>query len=346
MCRPSSLVLVLGAALAAVSSSDLAAAKPRDAAQTADADAGAEQFAEGRRLYKAGEFGKALSLFAQAFASSKSPNARLYLARTLRELGRLPEAYEEMRAALNDARFMAETQPRYVETRDAAASELALLEPKVGRLVIALSGDPSQARVSIDGVPVAKDKLGTVLVVTPGTKTIEAVSAGGTALKRTVQLAGGATETVTLSLEGGTQPAAGAAAKPAAGTEPQTAAEAEPETDGATQEPVRIAGYVVGGVGLATLVVFAVSAAQAKSSYDTLDEECGGQRCTELTYADEVDRGETMETLSHVTLAVGLAATVAGGLMVIFGGADEAPEQQAGLRFGPSRALVTYGARF
>jgi len=343
MCRRSSRLLLLGAALAALSSSAPTLAKPKTVPEpTAEtADAGAAEFTEGRRLFKAGDYAKALPLFAQAFERSKSPNARLYLARTLRELGRLPEAYEEMRAALNDSRFKAETQPRYVETRDAAAAEIALLEPKVGKLVVALSGDPAQVRVTIDGAPLAPEKIGTVLVLSPGTKTIEATSAGGTALRRTVELAGGATQTVTLSLEGGAKPATTGSAKPTSKTEVETEAEAE-----GSAEPVRIAGYVVGGVGLASLVVFAVSAAQANSSYQTLDEECGGRRCTDLAYADEVDSGQTMQTLSHVTLAVGLAATVAGGLMVILGGADDAPEQQATLRVGPTGALLGYSSRF
>ena len=109
---------------------------------------------------------------------------------------------------------------------------------------------------------------------------------------------------------------------------------------------MRIAGFVVAGVGVAGLVAFAITASMAKSDYDTLDEECGGVRCTDPTFADTVDSGETMETVSHVTLAVGLAGVVAGGLMILLGGADEPAETTAGVAPLPGGGLLTVGGRF
>ena len=100
-----------------------------------------DDFASARALFNAGKVAEALPLFRDVYARSSSPNARLYVARCLRKLGRNPEAYDEMEATLREATKRAETEPKYAQTRDSAAAELALLEPLVGKLIIAVA-DP------------------------------------------------------------------------------------------------------------------------------------------------------------------------------------------------------------
>ena len=58
-------------------------------------DDSAATYAAAKKLFDAQSYAKALPLFQDAYAQSKSPNARVYVARCLRELGRLPEAYDE-----------------------------------------------------------------------------------------------------------------------------------------------------------------------------------------------------------------------------------------------------------
>jgi hypothetical protein len=330
--------LARGLLLALLAATPTAHAKAGEGAErgkpSADADQGAGQFSEGRKRFKAGQYAEALPLFEQAFQASHSPNARLYLARTLRELGRLTEAYAELQATLDEARSRAETEPRYVETRDASAAELALLEPKVSKLVVALSGSVPGAEVTIDGVSLAPERIGRSVVLLPGKKTVVATAPGKAEVRKEVTLAGGSSETLALSLD---QPMAATAPAPAP---------TEPEAGAGPLGPVRIAGIAAAGLGVVSLVVFAVSAAQAKSSFDSLNSQCGGQRCTDPTTADEVDQGETMQTLSHVTLGIGLVAAVAGGLMIGLGGLGGETEQTAGLAVGPGRALLRYGLRF
>ena len=94
------------------------------------------------------------------------------------------------------------------------------------------------------------------------------------------------------------------------------------------------------------MVAFAITAAMAKSEYDTLDEECGGVRCTDLSYGDTVDSGETLELVSHVTLGVGIAGLVAGGLMIIFGGPSDESTSSAGIAPLPGGALLSWGGQF
>ncbi|RLB62534.1 MAG: hypothetical protein DRI90_08845, partial [Deltaproteobacteria bacterium] len=96
----------------------------------------AEAFARGRTLWEAGDHVAAYPFFQRALEATGSPNARIYVARRLRELGRLPEAYEEMSTTWQDAMAMAKTEDRYVATRDAAAAELVMLEQQVGKVIV------------------------------------------------------------------------------------------------------------------------------------------------------------------------------------------------------------------
>src|SRR5437868_6752686 len=61
------------------------------------------RFKAAQQLYDKGDFAGALALFRDVMGINGSPNARLYAARCLRELGRLPEAYEELTIAIRDA---------------------------------------------------------------------------------------------------------------------------------------------------------------------------------------------------------------------------------------------------
>lgn len=303
---------------------------------------GAEQFQQGRKLYKEGRFDQALPLFRQALAASGSPNARLYVARTLRELGNVTEAYREMKATLDDARAKAETDPKYVKTRDSAAAEIALLEPEVGKLVVVVAGAGDDVVLTVDGEPA---EVGRPIVVSPGERVVVAKAPGQAPAEQQVTVAGGETATVALTFPqaptGGSAPGGGT---PSGG--PPTVGDGADEPDPGSGGAVRIAGFVVAGLGVASMVVFGVTAAMAKSDFDTLNEECGGVRCTDPAYADTVDSGKAMELASHVTLGVGLAGMVAGGLMIAFGGPDESTETTADVAPLPGGGLLTVRGRF
>ncbi|MBW2527564.1 MAG: hypothetical protein JRI23_25505 [Deltaproteobacteria bacterium] len=80
-------------------------------------------------------------------------------------------------------------------------------------------------------------------------------------------------------------------------------------------------------MGVAGLVVFGVTRAQADAEIATLEDECGPGPCTDPQYADVVDRGKTAETVSGVALGIGIAGVLAGTAMIIFGGPAEGADQ-------------------
>jgi hypothetical protein len=289
----------------------LATLVPARVARAEEPTEASDAYAEGRRRFGAGDFAGSLAPFQRALALTGSPNARLYVARALAELGRHAEAYEELAATVQEATRLAETDTKYVPTRDAAAAELALLERHVGRLVVALDEAPPGAAVTLDGRPIAENRLGRVIAVEPGPHTVVATAPGRPRAERRVRLAGGETASLALSLK----------------ARPRLV-----ESGGL----VRTIGFVPLGIGVAGMVAFATTAALAQDRFDTLEAQCGDRHCTDPATDDIVSEGRSLETAANATLAVGIIGLVAGAGMILFGGPTETVVEDARLELRPS----------
>lgn len=148
---------LLAVALAFASRSSLAAPPPLPTDT---------QYVEAQEVYKAGGYAEALTRFRALLAPT---NVRLYVARSLRGLGRRPEAYHEMLQTVRDASEKAVSEKRFVPTRDAATDELAELKSHVGRVKVRLpTAPPADLEVTIAGTPVDVAQLnGTEVAVFP-----------------------------------------------------------------------------------------------------------------------------------------------------------------------------------
>ncbi len=302
-------------------STGAALSRPMQAeAQSGTEDAAAKAFGEGRKLWDKKDFQGALPLFQKAVDASSSPNARLYLARCLRETGQLAAAYDEMAITVRDARASAEKDERYVATRDAAAAELALLEAKVAKLVITVDSTLSGYSVTLNGSMLDASRLGKPLTVAPGAVRVVASKEGSPPVERAIQAAAGATENVTLA-------ALPSADRPGP-VVPPAGASAASEQSGGGFGVVRGVGIGVAALGVGGFVAFAVGTVQADSSLAALEEACGDGPCPDASYQEEIDSGKTSELVSFVGLGVGVAGVVAGTLMIALGG-PSAPEKSA-----------------
>lgn len=310
-------------ALALLGPAGAASAGPPPAAAT---NAAKEHFESAQKLFDQKKFEAALVLFRQAHEETKSPNARLMIARTLLALGRLTDAHDELTATLAEAASRAESEPKYAQARDAAAAELAPLEAKVGKLVVTFAAAYPSARVTVNGVAVPASKLGAPMAVLPGAVEIVAEGVGPGPVKRTETVPAGQTRTVVLG-PGGAPAASGTAAAPSGTATPGaggTSTTGEPPVP-TTGGGVRTAGIVVTGIGVAGMVLFGVSAMTAQGKLDQLQKECGGARCTDPKYADVIDSGKTFDLLTNVGLGAGIAGLAAGAAMIIFGGPRAIP---------------------
>ncbi|MBW2453517.1 MAG: tetratricopeptide repeat protein [Deltaproteobacteria bacterium] len=291
------------------------------------------QFVKAQELHDSGDFGVALPLFETALETSGSPNARLYVARCLRELGRMPEAYNQMKRTLDEAASRAAQEPKYAPTRDAAATELAALEPLVARVTITVSeGQP--AEVVLNGKPLDPADLGQPRAVPPGTVTIEATGAGAKPLEQTLEVATGQSETVTLTLE------------PAAAPAPAPPPPAPDTGDEDFMTTMRWMGVGVAVLGVGGMVSFAVTGSMARGKLDQLEEDCGGVRCSDPALADVVDEGKMLQTIANVSLGVGIAGLVGGSALFLFGGPSEDETTSASIRGTLGGGLLEIKGRF
>jgi len=282
------------------------AAKPVSAAK----DPVVELFNSGNKLFGEKKYDAALILFRNAYEQSQSPNAHLMIGKCLLAQNRLPEAYEEFSATLREAGKRAETEPKYADTRDAAATELAPLETKIGKVVVSFVDAPAEARVRIGGTEVAKDKLGTPIAVMPGTIEIVAEGLAQGTVTRREDIKGGETKTVVLSNE-----------KPLKG--PLTD---KPIAEATTGGVLRKVGFGALGLGAVGMGLFAIGGIQSNAKFATLEQECGKTRCTDPKYADIIDSGKTLDLVANIGLGIGIAGIVAGTVLVIVGGPKPKPK--------------------
>jgi hypothetical protein len=321
-------------AMGAVATAILFSASPA----FAQVDAKAE-FNDAQKLFDAGRQADALPHFRKAFAASNSPNARLMIARCLVALGKTAEAYEEMATTTREAAARADTDPKYARTRDAAAAELAVLERRVGKLVVALADPGAGATVTLDGAPLGADRLGIPIAVQPGTLTIEATHAGDAPVRREIAVGAGETKTVAIAF---TSAASAASAAGPVSTTPKPAPPVDAPTHGGG---VRVAGFFVAGLGVAGMGAFVGAGLAAKSKFSSVEAACGGVRCTDPKYGGVIDSGKTLQALANAGLGVGVAGIVAGTLMIALGGATKGP-LPASVEVGPTGLRLRYEGTF
>ena len=315
----------------------------------------AKMFNEAVKLFNADKYDLALVKFQEALEMSGSPNARLYMARCLNELGRVAEAYEEMSRAMREAAEKANTDQKYVGTRDAAAAQIAIMETKIGKVVIAVAGAPF-AIVRMDGKEVPKERVGQPIAVEPKTVVLSASAPNKPDVERQVEVHAGETITVTLEFK------APVAVEPKQGPAKPPPAKPEPTEEESEFGPMRIVGTLALAVGVAGFVTFGVEGEMTLKRRDTLENDCGGSNCTNPKYQATIDQGKKYQTIANVGLGVGIGGIVLGTALMIFGGPSDtagdastesteptkppAAEPEAAMVLGPQGGYVSYQWRF
>lgn len=269
-----------------------------------DLEVAKSTFMAAQRLFSQEKFDEALPLFQQAFEISKSPNASIMVGNCLVMMGRSAEAYEALSSAMADAAKLAESEERYVPTRDAAAAQLAALEPKVAKVVVAFADPKSTRTVSVNGTEIAAARIGKVIAVLPGQVVVTALKPGleKTPITRTIEIAAGETKTVVFGSR----------------LEDSEPKDESWSLDASTLLNVRTFGYVSVGVGLTGIGLLAGAGILATEDLSTLEQECSGQRCVDERHVGIAARGRTLASLANVGLGVGIAGLLLGGGLITF----------------------------
>ncbi len=179
----------LSAALSVFLLTTASAAAAQDAANTALARS---LFEDGIAYTEAGAWEEAADRFGRSLALHPSAVVSFNAGIALTHLGRLVEAREHFRAAAaSDNAQLAE----------AARARVEELTPRVGSLEIQLDGAvPQDARVFLDGAALPPQAIGVTIPIDPASHTLRVVSRERTLAERTVVVAEGGAEHVTLTL--------------------------------------------------------------------------------------------------------------------------------------------------
>jgi hypothetical protein len=330
----------LGRAAALASGAWCAAFDPGPAlAQHGQESALAEAlFRKGVDDMKAGRFETGCPAIEESHRLDPRPGALFTLAECDAKWGKLATAVVEYEDFLRVvARQPAEKRPNYKDRVDEARRQKEALAPRVPKLTVDVAGGlPPGAKVTCDGVPLGPGALGLALPLNPGEHELALQRAdGGVTVRRAVRLEPGETKRVELPAP---PPAPPRAAPPADG---------RGASAGSTP---RTLGFVAGGVGIAGLAVGGIAGALALSNGGDAKRECPGRLCTEQGYA-ALERAKDQALVANIGLGVGVAALVAGGVLLLTADAPRrAPAAASALRpafgAGPGGGWFGLDARF
>ncbi len=258
---------------------------------------------------------------------------KLMLGECLERWGKLAASYQVYRRAEIEAGMAKQT-----ERQAKAAARVKAIGERVGMLtiVVAPSFSAEDLVVTLDGSPVAGSGLGSPMPVEPGTRVVRASSKSGT-FERSVSIV--ARGDVTVRIEPGSPSAGPVVAEPAgSATEPvpfdRPASQPEPDT-----YPYRTAGFVVGGVGVATAAVGAGLLIKAMLDQEDADEVCPARECSDRDAVDLSNGAATLNVAGLVLTGIGAAATVTGVVLIALPGPS--PAEAATLVIGPRRMTLT-----
>ena len=307
---------VLGVVVAIVLS--LVALSAR-ADKVADAE---DLFRRAKALMAQNRPAEACPLFQESYRSEPAPGTLLNLALCHEAIGKIASAWGEFRSAEQQAR--AATPPR--EDRIKLAREHAeALEPRLSRIKIVV---PSEARapelvVKIDG-ETKSEVLWSGVAVDPGTRVVEASAPGKKPISIKVKVDDeGVLQSVTIPTLADLPVAL---ATPTAGTDMRELEEY------ASNRAKRATGFVIGGIGLATL------AAGAAFGVAAIVNDSDAKECTAPCYADRpagqasdraTDRALVFANIANVTVPLGAVATLVGTYLVSGAGPSSRPAKAA-----------------
>jgi hypothetical protein len=280
-----------------------------------------ELFRQGKAEMAKGNYDKACPMFAESYKQDATMGTLLNLALCHEAVGRIASAWGEWRAVEQQARAV--VPPR--EDRIKMAKEHAeKLEPRLSRIQILVPAD-----VRVDGLTVKIDgeakgePLWGGIPVDPGTRKIVVTAPGKKTLTREVKVDDeGVVVPVTIPKLEDTPVVE--APKGGGGS---VGPDLEKVEEYASNQARRTAGFVVGGIGIATLAVGAAFGLGAIINDGDAKDACPApciQGSREAADADaRTDRAFVFSNIANVTLPLGIIGTGIGAYLVLTAGPTE-----------------------
>jgi hypothetical protein len=262
-------------------------------------------FLKGKASFDKNDMPAALEEFRASLEIVASPNARLYVARTLREMGRLVEAYAEFGRTAAEAKEKEREDGRYGKAAEAALAERASIAPQIGFVQLNIKNATDATNVTVAGSPLVKGGWSDPVPVKPGEVEVEIVTPGVLPIRKTLKLAAGQKTPLDVDAGvGGTGDASNPQPLPPVVEHPPTNSHAGK----GWMLPVAIAGAGVGVVGFG---IFIGAGVASQSTYNDLKKQCGTGPCPS-SLAGEVSSGKTQQAVANTGLVIGLVGLAVG----------------------------------
>lgn len=264
-------------------------------------------FREGIELLKKDDWQTACPKFSESMGLDPSVGAAINIARCDDRAGKIATAWQGFQGArvLNRGAAGEVLSPQ----ADQFINEsIARLEPRLPKIVVSAPNAPIDLVITRDGAPFTT--LDKELTTDPGRSRFIATATGYERLELESEMLEGKTVRVLIQL------------KPAqAGP---TRRGIQPPPPPAKQEgfgPQAIAGFAIGGVGAASLIVSAITGGIAFAEASSIDEQCTTEPgCSGPTYddaSDAHDRAQGLALGSTITMFAGIAFAGTGLILVL-----------------------------
>jgi hypothetical protein len=278
-------------------------------------------------------FEKALAMAKESYDIVKSPNSRLLIAYTYREMHQPVSAYQELEAVIKEAHEASKIDSSYAKTEQAARDE----RKEIARLVMVVSYKV-QTPDLVDSITVNDEKLppsqwNSNQAYEPNTKLkVVAKSKKGKDIVKEIELPAGQSQSFDVDFsEKVVEPPV---QKPA------------PVAPSGPDPGLRTAAYIAGGVGVVGIGMFGIFGLMNNSTHSELKDSCPNQICPS-NKADLIDSGKRQQTFANVGLGIGVVGLAAGVTLFVLSSPSKKESSSAkitDIRVGPGSVVV--GGRF
>jgi hypothetical protein len=285
-------------------------------------------FDAGRKLMATGDYAGAIPKFVQSLKSTRTVGSLLNLGTCYEKVGRMASAWATYRAGASLARELHDAREadgdRFASAVESRVSHLTIDARAIERV--------EGVEVTLDGVPVGPGARGEEMPVDAGRHVVDVSAPRKRKQTAAVEVApNGARATVAIPpLEDAPLEAVSRLTVPPPGAEPNAR---------------RTAGFVIGGVGLASLAGGVVTGLMAMSKHQQATAACSSypDHCDPSGAADAPNEAsKTLATISTAALVAGGVAVATGAVLVLT--APNAGRTASVLRVTPLVALGTVGA--
>lgn len=264
------------------------------------------QFQQATELEQAGNWTAALQAFREVGQVRMTPQVRFHIAVCEERLGRLVAALGGYELAL------AEAEKVGPDFRGEVDQNVTRLRARIPKLVIQRGEGASSAAIELDGVAVGDSSVGVEVPLDPGPHAVTAKAPNRKPFEASVILKEEETTELEVVLEALPPELLRGGSAPSPPDKP----------------PSKVVPFVIGGVGIASLIGSGVLFGLRQSTLSELNDACNGNVCPKAKES-RYDDLKFYHYGSMVTLGVGVAAVGTAGALLFFQRKKKEPASDA-----------------